>query len=171
MRRLSRAAVIALAFLASGALGACGGDETDETDSSTETALDATAFRECILSGSPDVGNYGETDSPEQALVEATAEAELFETVRDDEGLVAFYVFDDATAADDFADDEFEATMATVAKAVAEFNDSEPVTPIVDTHDNVVVGSVPFDPGKEDELSEQVASDVSICAEEQTGAS
>ena len=84
--KLSRAAVIVLALLTSGALGACGGDDSDETGSNTETesALDATAFRECILSGGPDVGNYGETDSPEPALVEATAEAELFETVRDD---------------------------------------------------------------------------------------
>ena len=170
--KLGRAVVIVLVLLTSGALGACGSDDSEETNSTAETepALDATAFRECILTGRPNKGDYGETDSPEPALAEASAEAEFFETVREDKGLVVFYVFDDAASAEDFAG-ELEAPLADVEKVVADFNDSAPVASVVDTQDSVVVGVIPFTPGKEGELSEEVASDVSICVEEQTGAS
>src|SRR5688572_30581798 len=114
----SLAAVIFLGFLASGALVACGGDDADESESTTaeEVALDATAFRECILSDSLD---YDETDSPEPELAELSVEAEHTEAVKKNKGLVEFYVFDDTTAAEDFVG-ELETTLASVAERLVE---------------------------------------------------
>ena len=161
--------MLVLGFLASGALVACGGDDADEPESTTaeEPALDATAFRECILSDSLD---YDETDSPEPELAELSAEAEHTEAVKRNKGLVEFYAFDDPTAAEDFVG-EFEATLDNVAERLVDENAGlDPVEPTVEVHESVVVGVVPFSK-KESELSEEVASDVSDCAEEQIGSS
>lgn len=167
--KVSRAAVIVLGFLASGALGACGSDDSDEPESTTaeEPALDATAFRECILSDSL---GYGETDTPEPELAEVAGEAEFFETTKGNEVVVWFYVFDDATAAEDFSG-ELEATLPDVTERLAEeFFGGDSNTYAVETHGSVVVGIVPFKPSDEGKFSKEVESDVLTCTEEQTGA-
>ena len=167
--RLSRALIIGLAVLTSTAFIACGDDDSAEPESTTggEPALDATAFRECIYSS-----DYKQTDSPEPELAELaeTSEAEYIEAIRATDGLVVFYVFDDAAAAGDF-ESEFEATLADVTKRLPEDANGKPLTSAVGTHDSIVFGVVPFDSGEEGQLSEAVASDVSTCTEEQNSTS
>ncbi len=163
-----RATVLSLAAFVAITVGACGG--SDETDTSTEgeSALDAAAFKSCIFSGSIDLGIYEEIRDAAPELANAAPEAEFFEAGKGDDGIAAFYVFDDPAAAEAFST-EFEPTLAALAKELTRGAGIGPVTPAVEIQDGVVLGLIPFDTAKEAELSEEVLADVSTCVTEQSG--
>lgn len=149
-------------------LSACGGsDETQDSSTTTTEAMtvDTVAFKDCILSGSLDVGIYEEVDSPSPVLSDAAPDAEFFEVSKGDDGIAAFYVFEDAAGAEDFAT-SFEQTIADFGTAVGESGGVKGVTGSVETTDAVAVGLIPFSAEKQSELTEEVLADVSTCLDE-----
>ena len=148
-------------------LASCGGsDETQDASTTTEAVtVDAVAFKDCIFSGSLDVGIYEEVDSPSPILTNAAAGAEFFEASKGDDGIAAFYVFEDAAGAEDFAT-SFEPTFADFGTAVGKSGGVKGVTGSVETEDAVAVGLIPYSVEKESELTEEVLADVSTCLDE-----
>ena len=161
-------ATLAGILLAAIALGACGGDESGEPDpgsTAADQAVDAEAFKACIFSGLLNIGVYEEVKDPSPALAEASAEAEFFEAGKGDDGLVAFYVFDDEEKAEAFATG-FEATLDDYTEELTEGAGVDAVKPSVETKGSVVLGLIPFTPDKEKELPKEALADVSTCLEE-----
>ncbi len=151
------------------AIAGCGDSDDSSSPSSTtteaEATVDASAFEDCIYSGSLQVGIYEPVKKPDPQLSEAAPEAEFFEAGKGDDGIVAFYVFPDATAAGEFAAD-FEQEFADFGAELATGAGIEGVTGLMETVDNVALGLIPFSAGKEAELSEEAMADTSTCLEE-----
>lgn len=163
-----RALSLPLAIAALGIAGCGGSEESTSSTTAAEAeapAVDATAFEDCIYSGSLEVGIYEPVKKPDPVLADAAPEAGFFEAGKGDDGIVAFYVFADAAAADEFAA-EFEQTFSDFGADLAAGAGIEDVTGFMETVDNVALGLIPFSAGKEAELSEEATADVTTCLEE-----
>lgn len=163
-----QATMLSLAAFVAITVGSCGGSDESEPTTEKEPALDAAAFKDCIFSGSIDLGIYEEIKDSDPELADAAPEAEFFEAGKGDDGIAAFYVFDDAATADTFST-EFEPTLAAFTEDLTKGAGVDPVTPAVEIQDSVVLGLIPFDTAKKAELAEEVLADVSTCTEEQSG--
>ena len=158
--------------LAIAALGIAGCGDSEESSSTTAAeaeaeapVVDATAFEDCIYSGSLDVGIYEPVKQPDPELADAAPDADFFEAGKGDDGIVAFYVFADEAAAGEFAG-EFEQTFSDFGADLTSGAGIEDVTGFMETVDNVALGLIPFSADKEAELTEEATADVSTCLEE-----
>jgi len=164
-RRLAPAAVAALALALF--VTACGADDAQSEPETTTASepVDATAFKDCILSGDLQRGIYEEVPEPAPQFTQAADEAgaELFEAGKSDDGLVFFYIFADSTA-----DETFTATLQGLIDQLADLlADEAPAGGLgegsVQTEGPVVFGLLPFSEKKTVELGEETAADVSSC--------
>ncbi len=168
----SRVSHVACVLLSSTTLAACGGGSSGETTTGTgesaAVAVDATAFKDCILSDSIDRGVYQEVSQPAQQLQEVADSdgAELFEAGKADDGLVSFYVLDDPAGAETVSTD-LQAALDSIAPVLAEQANGPLGATSTQTVGGVVVGLIPFTPKKETELSDETSSDIQSCIDEQ----
>ncbi len=152
-------------------LSACGGDDGSATSTEQASAPgDATAFKDCLLSGSVDRGIYEEVKRPAPAVTALADElgADFFEAAKADDGIAFFYVFEDDGAAQD-AVPQVEDVIGQLAAALSASGAkaaSQLGTPVVTADGPVALGLLPFDSAKESELSEEASADVTSCLAE-----
>lgn len=161
--RLSLATTVVLTF---GLLAGCGGDSDGD---STET-VDPVAFKACMLDGSINRGIYDEVTEP-ATVIQVTAdavEAEFFEASKADDGLAFFYAFDGADAAQEAAP-VINTSISDLASALAEGSPKaagDLGMSNVQVNDAIVIGTLPFEADKQDEIEQETLADVSGCLEE-----